>query len=177
MTLADWILWSKVTFDGVTKVITIHSEVTTLDIRKDLYISWVNWVSYDDNIKYLSALRYSGFDSIGEGAVTGDTYFLTNGWKLRIDISKVRVTGALYSDDYSTAYYTSSLLPQYPATVSSLVSTVVIGKAGASVEDLWNHNTRSLTTSIPTASQNADAVWAHSFAAKILTVAKFLGLK
>lgn len=31
--------------------------------------------------------------------------------------------------------------------------------------------------SVPTAQENADAVWSHSFVKKLLTVAKFLGLK
>jgi hypothetical protein len=32
-------------------------------------------------------------------------------------------------------------------------------------------------TVAPTAVENANAVWAHSFTAKLLTIAKFLGLK
>jgi len=48
---------------------------------------------------------------------------------------------------------------------------------------VWVNPTRTLTSggggggSAPTAEENANAVWQHSFVAKLLTVAKYLGLK
>lgn len=174
----DWALNNKVDFDGASKVIYVHPEVTSLDIRADVYSGWVDWVVLRDNSKFLPALRYTGFDPIGGGQFTGDSYFLTNGWKLSINLSKVRVTGVLFSDNYDTAYYTPSLAAQYPATVSALVNTVsVAGGSGASAAELWAYSNRTISTNIPTASENATAVWVHSFAAKLLTVAKFIGLK
>lgn len=129
----DWALYDKVDFDGVNKIIYVHPEVTTLDIRGDVYTSWVDWVALRDNLKFLPAIRTTGLDSIGGGVYTGDVYFLINGWKLSVDLQKVKVTGVLYSDDYDTAYYTPSLVPQYPATVSALVNTVsVSGSTGGS---------------------------------------------
>jgi hypothetical protein len=160
----DWSLGNKVDFNGTTKTIYVHPEVTSLDIRSDVYSAWVDWVVLRDNSKFLPAIRYTGYDPIGGGAYTGDSYFLTNGWKLSVDLAKVRVTGVLFSDDYDTAYYTTSMIPQYPATVASLVNTVTI----TTVNPLPNP---------PTAIENANAVWAHSFTSKLLTVAKFLGLK
>jgi hypothetical protein len=174
----DWALNNKVDFDGASRVIYVHPEVTNLDIRADVYSGWVDWVVLRDNSKFLPALRYTGFDPIGGGQYTGDSYFLTNGWKLSVDLAKVRVTGVLFSDNYDTAYYTPSLVAQYPATVSSLVNTVSVpGGSGTSASDLWAHPSRTLTTPTATAIENANAVWAHSFAAKLLTVAKFIGLK
>ncbi len=38
--MADWLLYSKVNFDGIRKIITVNPEVTTLDIRADLYSSY-----------------------------------------------------------------------------------------------------------------------------------------
>jgi hypothetical protein len=160
----DWLLNNKIDFDGINRIIYVHPEVTTLDIRSELYSAWIDWVTLRDNMKYLPAIRYTGYDPIGGGAFTGDTYFLINGWKLSIDLAKVRVSGVLFSDDYDTAYYTPDILPQYPATVSSLVNTVTISVPAA-------------TLPAPTAAENADAVWAHSFTSKLLTIAKFLGLK
>ena len=174
----DWSLGSKVDFDGTNKVIYVHPEVTALDIRTEVYSAWIDWVVLRDNAKFLPALRYTGYDPIGGGQYTGDSYFLTNGWKLSVDLSKVRVTGVLFSDDYATAYYTSSLAAQYPATVSALVNTVSIGGgSGPTAAEIWAYNNRDLTVTPPTAAQIADATWAHSFANKLLTVAKFLGLK
>lgn len=174
----DWALESKVSFDGINKIIYVHPEVTSLDIRQDIYSAWIDWVVLRDNAKFLPVLRVTGFDPIGAGQYTGDTYFLINGWKLSVNLAKVRVTGVLYSDNYDTAYFTSDLTPQYPATVSSLVNTVVVaGSSSMSPAEVWAYESRSLSQNIPTAQQTAEAVWAHSFASKLLTVAKFLGLK
>lgn len=134
----DWILNDKVSFDGTLKVIYVHPEVTVLDIRTDVYTSWVDWVVLRDNLKYLPALRYTGFDPIGGGQYTGDSYFLINGWKLSVDLTKVKVTGVLYSDDYDTAYYSPDMVPQYPATVSSLVNTVSINGGVGTVTEVAN---------------------------------------
>lgn len=172
----DWALRSKVEFDGASKVIYVHPEVTELDIRADVYSSWINWVVLRDNAKFLPAIRYTGFDPIGGGKFTGDIYFLTNGWKLSVNLAAVRVTGVLFSDDYDTAYYTSEIVPQYPASVSALVSAVVVPAAVTSSE-LWEYPSRSLSVPPPTAEQVAEATWSHVFANKLLTVAKYLGLK
>ena len=160
----DWALGNKLDFDGASKIIYVHPEVTTLDIRQDVYSGWVDWVLLRDNAKFLPAIRYTGYDPIGGGAYTGDTYFLTNGWKLSVDLAKVRVTGVLYSDNYDTAYYTPTLAAQYPATVSALVNTVTIVTVNPNPEP-------------PTAVEVANAVWVHSFTSKLLTIAKYLGLK
>ena len=122
-----WLLYDKVSFDGINKIIYVHPEVTALDIRADVYSSWIDWHALYQNSEFLLALRYTGLDPIGGGVFTGDTYFLINGWKLSIDLQKVKVTGVLFSDDYDTAYYTPTMVPQYPATVSSLVTTVSVG--------------------------------------------------
>lgn len=174
----DWSLNNKVDFDGSSKLIYVHPEVTSLDIRADVYSGWIDWVVLRDNAKFLPALRYTGYDPIGGGQYTGDSYFLTNGWKLSVDLAKVRVTGVLFSDDYDTAYYTPSLVPQYPATVSSLVNTVVVSSPSSiSPSDIWSYGSRDLTVTPPTAAQVASATWADPFVSKLLTVAKFLGLK
>lgn len=122
---SDWALYSKVDFDGINKIIYVNPDVTELDIRFDVYSAWVDWVILRDNAKFTPAIRFTGYDPIGGGQFTGDTYFLTNGWKLSVDLAKVKVSGILYSDNYATAYYTHDLVPQYPATVSALVNNVI----------------------------------------------------
>lgn len=224
---ADWILNDAVSFDGINKIIYVHPQESTFDIRSDLYTSWVDWVALYDHTKFLPAIRVTGLDPIGAGVYTGDTYFLINGWKLSIDLQKTKVTGILFSDDYDTAYYTPDLIAQYPATVSSLVTTVSTGggSGGSTAAEIWSYNNRALTTpfptiptpptavqirqeidsnsvklaqmkaildsiNIPTASENATAVWntpvssatdkttIGGYISKVLlTIPKFLGLK
>jgi hypothetical protein len=123
----DWSLYDKVDFDGINKVIYVHPEVTSLDIRADVYTSWIDWIALRDNLKFLPAIRTTGLDPIGAGVYTGDVYFLINGWKLSVNLQNVKVTGVLYSDDFDTAYYTPDMTPQYPATVAALVNTVSTG--------------------------------------------------
>ena len=76
----DWALGNKVDFDGINKIIYVHPEVTNLDVRQDIYSGWADWVVLRDNAKFLPAIRYTGYDPIGGGQYTGDTYFLTNGY-------------------------------------------------------------------------------------------------
>lgn len=120
-----WLDDDKVSFNGVTKRITVNSGVTELDIRADVYSAWVRWVERYQNSQYLAAMRFTGLDPI-PGGFTGDTYFMINGWKLCYDPNVVAVAGVLYSDDYDTAYWSvDSVSPIYPARVSSLVNTSV----------------------------------------------------
>lgn len=121
----EWALAEKVSFNGVTKRITVNEGVTALDIREDAYSAWVRWVEREDNARFRVAMRVSGFDPI-PGGFTGATYFMTNGWKLEYDPNVVAVSGVLYSDDYDTPFWSASDQPLFPATVSSLVNSAVV---------------------------------------------------
>lgn len=70
-------------FDGVTKVITITT-VNTLDV-KDLWSRWVDWVLTSDNSKYMPALSQVGGDDIDVSAGTSIPIYiyLLNGWKIK----------------------------------------------------------------------------------------------
>lgn len=120
----EWLASEKVSFNGVTKEITVNSDVTELSIRGDVYSAWVRWGERYENRQYSQAMRFTGLDPI-PGGFTGDTYFLVNGWKLKYDANKVAISGVLYSDDYATPYWSYEGNPVYPATVSSLVNTAV----------------------------------------------------
>ncbi len=120
----EWALAEKVSFNGVTKRITVNAGVTTLDIREDVYSAWIRWIEREDNARFRVAMRVSGFDPI-PGGFTGATYFMTNGWKLEYDPNVVAVNGVLYSDDYATPYWSATDQPILPATVSSLVNSAV----------------------------------------------------
>ena len=169
-----WQLKSKVTFDGINRIAYVNPEVTLLDIRKDVWSRWVDWRALPDNDKFFRAMRRTGLDPI-PGGTTGDVYFLINNWKLVIDLNKVKVTGVLYSDNFDTAYYSSNLSPLYPAVVSSVVNSVTV-------------TVPVVTGTVPTPAEISTAVWetpvtsvpgsfGEMVSKKLLTVAKFLGLK
>lgn len=141
----EWALEEKVSFNGVTKRITVNAGVTSLDIRAEVYSAWVRWVSRESNTRFLQAMQAVGADPI-PGGETGLTFFLINGWKLVYDPNAVAVAGVLYSSDYGTAYWSSSDQPIYPATVSSLVNTAVTYQ-------------NVVTGTALTSEQTAEAVW------------------
>lgn len=122
----DLQIWNpKVTFDGENRLIIVNFEEINIAIKEDIYSAWKEWAILRDNIKYPIAIRSVGGDPIGGSAQTGDTYFLINNWKLIVDLTKVRIIGVLFSDDYETAYYDKYLNKQYPVQVSSLVNTII----------------------------------------------------
>lgn len=169
----EWALAEKVSFNGVSKEITVNSGVTALDIGPDVYSAWKRWVMRETNAMYLAAMRATGNDPIPGGA-TGSTFFLQNGWKLVYDPTIVAVSGVLYSEDYGTAYWLANGNPVYPATVSSLVNNavsyqnVVSGTALTAEQTanaVWQAASRSLTSSLdPDALAIATAVLAQLMA-------------
>ena len=146
----------KCVFDGINKYIIVSDDVTSLDIRQDVYSDWKEWVLFVDNSKYLPAIRSTGGDNIsGTSEYTGDIYFLINGWKLLYDPRKTSVTGVLYSDDYDTAYYLNpSLEPLYPAKVSSVVNTIGSDTSNSDIaQEVWQYPNRIINNNIPTVSE------------------------
>ena len=91
----------KVSFNGITKIITVASGYTSLDIKDDVYSAWKDWVIINDNSKYEPAFSAVGGDTLPGGRYLGSTFFLENGWKIRPNESShtLTVTGNLYSRD------------------------------------------------------------------------------
>ena len=117
-----WTLYHKVTFDGANRIIYVNPDVTELDIKIDIYSDWKEWVSASsDNAVWAPAIRTIGGDPTVAGQYAGDIYFLINNWKLYVDVTKVKITGALFSDNYLSAYYDYLGNLQYPVEVSSIV--------------------------------------------------------
>lgn len=146
----------KCVFDGVNRLIIVSDEVTSIDIRQDVYSDWKEWVISNQNSRFLPAVRPTGGDPIsGTDQYTGDIFFLINGWKLVYDPRETAVTGILYSDDYDTAYYLKgSLEPLYPARVSSIVNTIEVqASIQTTPQSVWEYNNRTLTTHIPTVNE------------------------
>jgi hypothetical protein len=162
----DWLLYHKVTINGADKTISVNPNVTSLDIRADVYSTWKEWSQLRDNTKFLQAIRTTGGDPIGGGAFTGDVYFLINGWKLLVDVKLTAVTGVLFSDNYDTAYYDlDTKLAVYPARVSSIVNTyqpTITVNAGditvPTVSDIWSFANRTLTSTPTYNGPSAEAI-------------------
>jgi hypothetical protein len=162
-----WTLYHKVTFDGENRIIRVNEGVTEINIKTDIYSDWKEWVkSMPDNAGWLPAIRTIGGDNTVAGQRAGDIYFLINNWKLYIDLTKVKVTGVLFSDNFDSAYFDNNGTIQFPAQVASLVTTAETtsgssgGSGGATAADVWQYPTRTLTSAAgPTASEIADAVW------------------
>jgi hypothetical protein len=72
-----------ITFDGTTKVITLTSGTTSLDVV-DLYSRWKDWVNLG-NANYLPAFESVGGNPIdvSSGTAVPLYAFLLNGWRVR----------------------------------------------------------------------------------------------
>lgn len=79
-----WLTWNrfnKVTFDGTNKLIMVNPYVFELSIKEDVYSEWKRWLVRENNIRYEFALR-----SVGGGGMSGLSFFLVNGWRLKCDM-------------------------------------------------------------------------------------------
>lgn len=138
----------KVYFDGEQKLIIVNPEVTSLDVKVDIYSSWKEWVLLESRKfnKWPSAIRAIGGDPTSAGQFAGDIYFMINGWRLKRNAA-VGLTGALFSDDFNSPSIDPQGNPIALSVVSSLVTAVKVN-----LQDL-------VDVGIPTAIQTADAVW------------------
>jgi hypothetical protein len=73
-----------ISFTGSSKLVTLSSGTTSLDVR-DLWSRWVDWFLTSDNSKYPMAMATLGGDDINpaEGTTVPIYAFLLNGWKIR----------------------------------------------------------------------------------------------
>lgn len=139
----DWELRGKVTFDMFKRLIIVNPDVTSLDVKTDIYSAWKRWAVIDDNNKIGKVIRVIGGDTTVVGQKAGDIYFLVNGWRLQIDLSKTALVGSVFSDNFPSPMIGFDGQPVFQSLVSSLVTGVV-------------------TTPPPTAQQISAAVWAEA---------------
>ena len=118
-----WLLYLKVSFDGVTKLITINSNENEIDVRDDLYSAWKRWSLTRDNLKYINAMRSVGGDPTVAGEFLGSTYFVTNGWQIVLT-NGVTIVGNIFSDDFDTPYLTEEGVVIAYSKVSNLIDKV-----------------------------------------------------
>jgi hypothetical protein len=161
----DWELQHKVTFDGINKIITIGSNVSSINIKTDIYSDWKEWVTLRDNAKYLPAIRVSGGDPIGSGGFTGDVYFLINGWRIVVDHS-CSFDGVIYSDDYPSPFIQVDGTQIVTNKVSSLVSVVaptvtVDGITVPTTSEISNAVWSALNRSLTTQQITVEDIWSY----------------
>ena len=179
-----WTLYHKVTFDGANRIIYVNEGVTDLEIKSEVYSAWKEWASSTpDNATWPPAIRTIGGDPTVGSQKAGDIYFLQNNWKLYLDITKVRVTGSLFSDNFTTAYHDLQGNQIFPAEVASLVTTqeVTSSTDGTTPAEVWSYPSRTLTENPgDSAATIASSVWSNSNAtdliAKVVELWKLAGL-
>ena len=168
----QWGLNHVVDFDGASKRIRIAPSASSLSVKADLYSAWKEWVQLYDNSKYLPAFRTIGGDPLGADQYAGDLYFLMNGWQIEVN-HPITLTGVLYHDDGISPYI---ILPGggVTASVAALVQTTGFsGTINNIVEpnilpkDVWDY----LMAEANTPGSVGERL------SKLLTVAKYLGLK
>jgi len=154
-----WQLYHKVTFDGINKLITINADETNISVKENLYSDWKEWLKVEDNGKFLPAFRTIGGDPINipAGLYAGDTYFLTNGWRVVIP-HNVNISGVLYTEEGDSPYIVQPG-GGVIATVSNLVQTVVTQTAAVNTPtEIANAVKITLTPDLYTPAQIASAV-------------------
>lgn len=144
------------TFDPTTKRIILDSASAN---AIDIYSDWKEWVALSDNAKYLPAFRVVGGDPIGGGLYVASYFFLLNDWRVRPMESNhnLTITGNLLVDGGGVPVV--STLGTYQVNVNY---TVPVQAQGIAVSG------GSSTSEI------VDAIFTDP---RLLTVAKFLGLK
>lgn len=118
-----WLLFLKVSFDGVTKLITVNSNESVIDVKEDLYSAWKRWIQTRDNLKYIAAMRTVGGDPTTAGEFLGATFFVTNGWRIVLT-NATTIEGNIFSDDFDTPYLTEEGVVIAFSKVSNLIDQV-----------------------------------------------------
>ena len=118
-----WLLFLKVSFDGVTKLITVNSNESVIDVQEDLYSAWKRWIQTRDNLKYIAAMRTVGGDPTVGGEFLGATFFVTNGWRIVLT-NATTIEGNIFSDDFDTPYLTEEGVVIAFSKVSNLIDQV-----------------------------------------------------
>jgi hypothetical protein len=149
-----------ITFDPTNKRIILDTASVT---ASEIWIAWIDWVAASDNSKYLPALKQIGGDTLGAGLLIPPYIFLLNNWRVRPkeEDHDLTITGNLFVEGGGVPVVRT--LGPYQINVNY---TVPVQAQGISTSG-----------STLTAAEVATATWEHPFVSKLLTVAKFLGLK
>lgn len=139
------------TFDGVNKIVQGNygsSSTVELDIKRDLYSAWKEWVATDNNAKYLQAFSTTGGDPISNTISVGSYFFLENGWKIRpMELNhRLILNGNLFTRDDSSPFLNVSGYSVLTETRNSSITQTVNtggGSGGDTKQDIYNYFTTS----------------------------------
>lgn len=118
-----WLLYHKVTFDGINRTIIVNDGVTDIDVQIDLYSDWKEWALQRDHLKFEAAMRSVGGDPTVAGNFLGSTFFTINNWKILIS-NDTNFVGNLFSDDFLTPFVVGDDTKLATSQVSNLIDKI-----------------------------------------------------
>jgi len=170
----DWLLYHKVVFDGINKLVIIVPGEDSIDVKVDIYSSWKEWLQLRDNAKFEPAIRVSGGDPItGTALATGDIYFMQNSWRVFVS-DDCTITGTLYSDNYPSPFTLDVDSKLVTNVVSNLVQS--LGFNGTVNTTVSPNVTPQEVWDFLLSNANTSGSAGHRLK-KLLTLAEFIGLK
>jgi len=91
------------TFDGDNLLIELPAGQTEIQVEREIYSAWKEWVKTSDNAKYQLALRTVAGDTIKASQDISPAFFVRNdlGWRIRAADENIEIsfTGNLYKED------------------------------------------------------------------------------
>lgn len=137
-------------FDGNAKTITLGAGVTAVDAQRDLYSAWKRWCTTADGMQWDEAFDNSfGGNDVGGGKFVAPYFIFRNdlGWRIIPQSAnhELTITGNLYAAAAATPMFTSPGAFTVSIFLDRSVNAQLVSTGG----------------SIPTAADNAVAVWAE----------------
>lgn len=149
----------KVHFDGPNKYIVINNGITSLSVQEDIYSAWKEWVIQLDHAKYDQAMTAIGGDPITETTAVGITYFLENGWRIKMWEGNfdLAVDGNLYTREPGQSPYVApdgnyavsvttnrSNLVDIVTSSAAITNTDITAIAAAAASAVWDKPTADI---------------------------------
>lgn len=158
---------SSITIDPLNNCIKLVCGVGETDVTftaSNIYKAWKDWFVLSDNSKYLPAFDSAGGDPVGNSSLD-NVYFVktSNNWVIcpnttELDVI-IRIAGNLFPDEVGSPLFDYSMSAgstHIETTVSTSARLIETGVSGLTNEESTKLN------AIPTAIQNADAVWSKT---------------
>lgn len=126
------------TFDGDNLLIDLPVGQTTIQVERELYSAWKDWVKTGDNAKYQLAMRTVAGDPTSATEEVAATFFVRNdlGWRIRAADEDIEISfvGNLYAEDADTALFekraTRTVLVQFDRSVNARVISDSVENTG-----------------------------------------------
>lgn len=162
-----WELYHKVTFDGVNKLIIINPGEYTINVKRDIYSAWKEWILLNShyNTQFIQALSVIGGEPLSATEKLDATFFLINNWKIKPSPGSyaLDIVGNLFTEDSSNILVpadviqgvsnnisinlrTSAVVRQVTTTISSSSSNYVTASLiDSQASELTNINSTTLS--------------------------------